>query len=298
MHNFFDDDGNELDAKYAVETLPGGFYLVVESRGGSTGGRPARNVHYSDALRAHITRMKAVGMVLVDVQIASQRVAKLPEADRQIEPDGYPLPLPLAKVTDPEELRLAIGRAAAAYGREGKSGGNPTKKLRLRMEWPGAAGMSPDDIAMLLAQSTGGTEPTADPNELPGRVKLARQRQRTRRKAGRSAPPKGQKTVPKVTETSDRFVRDPEIIAWVLEEAGGNCEKCGDPAPFRRDDGEPFLEVHHVRPLAEGGPDTTDNAAACCPNCHRQLHYDSGREKLRHDIIAKIIRLNDYPRRQ
>ena len=28
------------------------------------------------------------------------------------------------------------------------------------------------------------------------------------------------------------------------------------------------LEVHHIRPLAEGGPDCEDNAAPLCPSCH------------------------------
>ena len=37
--------------------------------------------------------------------------------------------------------------------------------------------------------------------------------------------------------------------------------------------GVPLLETHHVRRLVDKGPDTTDNVAALCPNCHRELHY-------------------------
>lgn len=33
---------------------------------------------------------------------------------------------------------------------------------------------------------------------------------------------------------------------------------------------EPFVDVHHIIPQAEGGPDTDDNAAPLCPNCHRR----------------------------
>ena len=29
------------------------------------------------------------------------------------------------------------------------------------------------------------------------------------------------------------------------------------------------LEIHHIIPEAEKGPDTEDNAAPLCPNCHR-----------------------------
>jgi 5-methylcytosine-specific restriction endonuclease McrA len=28
------------------------------------------------------------------------------------------------------------------------------------------------------------------------------------------------------------------------------------------------VEVHHILPQAEGGPDTEDNAAPLCPSCH------------------------------
>ena len=55
-----------------------------------------------------------------------------------------------------------------------------------------------------------------------------------------------------------RFARDPNVIAYVLRQANGMCEMCGGPAPITDLNGAPFLEVHHVRPLAEGGPDTVD----------------------------------------
>jgi hypothetical protein len=29
-----------------------------------------------------------------------------------------------------------------------------------------------------------------------------------------------------------------------------------------------FVEVHHIQPESEGGPDTLDNAAALCASCH------------------------------
>jgi HNH endonuclease len=31
---------------------------------------------------------------------------------------------------------------------------------------------------------------------------------------------------------------------------------------------EPFVEIHHIVPQAEDGPDTEDNAAPLCSNCH------------------------------
>lgn len=70
------------------------------------------------------------------------------------------------------------------------------------------------------------------------------------------------------------FRRNPDVVAEVLERANGICEKCKQSAPFlRASDGTPYLEVHHIITLADGGSDTVDNAMAVCPNCHRELHY-------------------------
>ena len=70
------------------------------------------------------------------------------------------------------------------------------------------------------------------------------------------------------------FRRNPDVIVAVLRRAKGRCEKCEASAPFlRRTDGSPYLEVHHRRPLSQGGEDTIENAAALCPNCHRDVHH-------------------------
>ena len=78
----------------------------------------------------------------------------------------------------------------------------------------------------------------------------------------------------KVSVQTSAFVRNPDVVAEVLDRAVGRCEICGSPAPFRRvPTGEPYLEVHHRLPLAQGGDDTVENAIALCPNCHRKSHY-------------------------
>ncbi|MBP2312931.1 HNH endonuclease [Azospirillum soli] len=79
-----------------------------------------------------------------------------------------------------------------------------------------------------------------------------------------------------VTVVTKAFIRNPDVVAEVLERAAGTCEGCGHAAPFaRRSDGTPYLEVHHKVPLAAGGDDTVENAVALCPNCHRNEHYGS-----------------------
>lgn len=70
------------------------------------------------------------------------------------------------------------------------------------------------------------------------------------------------------------FIRNADVVVEVLQRANGVCDYCDQPAPFMKDsDGQGFLEVHHIIPLADNGDDTIANAVALCPNCHRQAHH-------------------------
>ncbi|MBF5055739.1 putative restriction endonuclease [Alcanivorax sp. 521-1] len=111
------------------------------------------------------------------------------------------------------------------------------------------------------------------------------------RKTRRASPPNGNEKPPSIQVLVTQFVRNPEVVSWVLSEAAGRCERCEIPAPFVRDDGSPFLEVHHVQRLADGGEDTINNVVALCPNCHRELHYRSNKQALAKKLRAKISRL-------
>jgi 5-methylcytosine-specific restriction enzyme A len=67
---------------------------------------------------------------------------------------------------------------------------------------------------------------------------------------------------------------EPELVVaeYAKRNANGLCQLCGLPAPFTGHDGQPYLEVHHIVPLAEGGKDEIGNVVALCPNCHRKMH--------------------------
>lgn len=77
-------------------------------------------------------------------------------------------------------------------------------------------------------------------------------REKRSRLKGKSPPPKGAKQPKTVDVVVTQHVRDPAVRAWVLNQAAGTCECCQLPAPFETVDG-PFLEVHHVRLLADNG---------------------------------------------
>lgn len=70
------------------------------------------------------------------------------------------------------------------------------------------------------------------------------------------------------------YERDPLVVAIALARAGGSCEVPACPHPLFADaDGVPFLEVHHIQPLAVGGGDDIENVACVCPSHHREAHY-------------------------
>jgi len=91
------------------------------------------------------------------------------------------------------------------------------------------------------------------------------------------------------------FERSPAVKAWVLKHAGPYCEGCHAVAPFEVQPGVPYLEVHHVEPLAAGGPDTVENAVALCPNCHRRCHFSHARSEFIRELYYKIPRLLPRP---
>lgn len=92
--------------------------------------------------------------------------------------------------------------------------------------------------------------------------------------------------------TRNDFVRDPYVVAAALQRSGGKCEmpSCTR-SLFHRDNDTPYLEVHHVVPLAENGDDTLANAAALCPHCHRELHSGKNRRVLRKTLADHVATL-------
>ncbi len=105
------------------------------------------------------------------------------------------------------------------------------------------------------------------------------------------APPPGNANPTTTSSTVTQTRRDPLVKAWVLAQAKGACECCDEPAPFKGADGLPYLEVHHVRKLAERGPDLVSNAVAICPNCHRELHYGENARQLVERLYERLPRL-------
>lgn len=90
---------------------------------------------------------------------------------------------------------------------------------------------------------------------------------------------------------ANSYGRDPQVREWVLKNAAQRCEACNYPAPFVTDSGEVYLEVHHLKGLAEGGSDTINNTVALCPNCHREIHHGCHRTAMQERLYQRLSRL-------
>lgn len=82
--------------------------------------------------------------------------------------------------------------------------------------------------------------------------------------------------------------RSTAIRLYALGRAQGVCEACNKPAPFLTTEKVPYLEVHHLRRLSDGGPDHPEWVAAICPNCHRRAHYASDSSEFNKGIIDTV----------
>lgn len=105
-----------------------------------------------------------------------------------------------------------------------------------------------------------------------------------RNKALNSSKTKSSKT----NTTSTVHERSKAIKDYALVRADGNCELCDKVAPFEKDNGDLYLEVHHINKLSDNGPDHPSFVAAICPNCHAEAHYGKNKIDLKNILLNKI----------
>ena len=83
-------------------------------------------------------------------------------------------------------------------------------------------------------------------------------------------------------------IRSAAVKEYALKRADGICECCDNPAPFKKSNGDPYLEVHHIKRLSDGGPDKPEWVAAVCPNCHGEAHHGEHKVDVRNKLLRKI----------
>ena len=62
------------------------------------------------------------------------------------------------------------------------------------------------------------------------------------------------------------------------------CQDCGEFKAYKNKYGvyipiDNGLEVHHIRPVSEGGSDSPDNLITLCHNCHTKRHHGNKEEE-------------------
>jgi 5-methylcytosine-specific restriction protein A len=110
-----------------------------------------------------------------------------------------------------------------------------------------------------------------------------------RRIALESAPPDAAPQQRK----ANAYRRSQAVRAYVLRRAAGFCEGCGCEAPFLTPAGSPYLEPHHIRRRADGGPDHPLWVIALCPNCHRRVHYSHGGATYNKQLAEKATTIEE-----
>lgn len=84
------------------------------------------------------------------------------------------------------------------------------------------------------------------------------------------------------------YHRDPIIAAYVKKRANGHCQLCGGNAPFNDQNGDPYLECHHIDWISKGGMDSVDNCVVLCPNCHKKMHVVNDQNDI--NVLRAVVR--------
>ena len=271
----------ELDSEYKIEQIDGVKGLILESWGPST-----RNPDYNEALDIILERLTKLHVPYISINVISKSLLKaLPEPEqRQISINGTSQ-INLIGI-DAKKLRLEIGQQQANLKVNPETkGGNRTKRILLH---------NPNIDLNLWEKIAKGAYSTAEYSQIVSKVTSDHSELENKVQSLLSKPiakPEGE-TKPKVNEQSIRaFERDPKVKVWVLQNSKGKCEACLQLAPFMKEGGTPYLEVHHLLPLSEGGSDTITNTVAVCPNCHMALHYSKDKILLRDEITTRLTRI-------
>jgi hypothetical protein len=145
-----DDNGEVLDAEFSVVQDGGRLDLILESAGGASADRPARNTDYRTTLDALLARLRGLEAVIVDAVVDSRytRQARIPAAERRL----IDSPIHLVDVDDLEVLRLQLTSRQTHVGQAPDArGGNSTKRIRLQLTVPGYGPGDADLLAERLA---------------------------------------------------------------------------------------------------------------------------------------------------
>ena len=281
MHNIINDNGKELNANFRIVTIDSQLGLTLESRSGSD-----RNRNYNEALELILTRLVKLGINRITIKVVSVNLLNhfVNPSDRTIKlNDTSQINL---QGKDIKKLRQQIGSAISKLKiDQTKKGGNPTKRIQLVSEY-----LKETEWKNIALGNLNRIEPNNYTNSFDP-LKFEEEVAEYLKTPMKQVPTGNLKPRRKINATHMIYERDSKVKAWVLQNANGKCECCEQKGPFIALNGMPYLEVHHLKTLASGGSDTTQNTVALCPNCHKEFHYGINKEKILDKIYKNKKRL-------
>ena len=70
----------------------------------------------------------------------------------------------------------------------------------------------------------------------------------------------------------------------------GKCVKCNIPVEAIRDQHLVRFEVHHIKPISEGGNEfDPDNCITLCYDCHKDMHTHVGKKKRHNHSLEEFV---------
>ncbi len=95
-------------------------------------------------------------------------------------------------------------------------------------------------------------------------------------------------------EAKEVFNRDRGLVKQAKQKFGSYCLHPNCSNTFKRDDKLPYIEVHHIIPLFEGGEDAMWNLAVVCAHHHKMAHFAEGDmqqylKKILLNIVEKLL---------
>lgn len=87
------------------------------------------------------------------------------------------------------------------------------------------------------------------------------------------------------------YVTNVRIAKTALELAEYKCKKDNSHLTFTNKSGKPFMELHHLVPMAaqddfENNLDCIENLVSLCPTCHSAIHY--GNDDVRYEMVKEL----------
>ena len=88
----------------------------------------------------------------------------------------------------------------------------------------------------------------------------------------------------------ETFARDRGWVKEAKEKFGSYCLHPSCNNTFNKQNGLPYIEVHHIVPLFEGGEDAVWNLAVVCAHHHKMAHFaDDEMQKDLKKLFLKIV---------